>query len=647
VARRTRFFWLALVLISIASITWWAPCQSKDKTTPQVSFSDRLRVYIDDYTRNIEVAKNEHASVNYTDRMARAWCYYQLGEYEKAVDDYTVVLQYKTTPISKPTFTTAWLGRAAAYAALGRNEEAVDDYNKALASLQHDLSLSWSTFFVLTAVVMTILGIALCYLSFVFFGPNGLWSRRMKESYIPQEFRPAHRQLIREFGAPLQSGGLPLGVRIDKNPFHAGLPSQLSIPARVRSDNPHVLILGREGKGKTDLLVNMIGHDIESAEQSVVVVDSNGELIDSLLSWTNAHPKAAEFTNRIVLVDPLKPGSTPPYNPLEFPDDNDLTGVTYSVVNGFRAVYNEPPGGSGWNMQTTCILRDAVTLLMANGKSLADLPTLLSENDFRDILLEKIETRRNERTEYAALLDAWARYRRMARTDQWIRWIEPILNRLNPMLGDPRMRPLLTGEKSELNLKKVIRERQILLVRLPLPQLFCEGQLLGGLLVAGLKQAAMSYSRSGPVARCSLYTCDFEKFMHKETYDTITSNTDKIKIGLVAASNTLQEIPEEYRTQVLLKSGTLCVFAVTKQDAELLGPQMFRLDGQRIAQTNIRNLFDKTSLVPIAEEERLNTDRLMGQPEGTYYCYRVGSMAGVFRLRVSSLVPTGSSIVAA
>ena len=60
---------------------------------------------------------------------------------------------------------------------------------------------------------------------------------------------------------------------------------------------------------------------------------------------------------------------------------------------------------------------------MANGKTLIDLPSLLNDNDFRDVLLESIEKRKRERAEYITLLETWGQYKKLARTDQWITWV--------------------------------------------------------------------------------------------------------------------------------------------------------------------------------------------------------------------------------
>ena len=169
-------------------------------------------------------------------------------------------------------------------------------------------------------------------------------------------------------------------------------------------------------------------------------------------------------------------------------------GTASSIVHGFKAIYHEPPGSQNqWSPQTAHILRNAAMLLMANGKTLVDLPTLLQDNDTRDIMLAaNIEKRKDERIEFATLLETWGQYKRLARTEEWIRWFEPILNRVSPTLINLRIRPILTQTKGEINLKQLILDKKILIVKIPKGQLHDDANLLGSLIVTSLKQAAIT-----------------------------------------------------------------------------------------------------------------------------------------------------------
>ena len=496
-------------------------------------------------------------------------------------------------------------------------------------------------FFMQVALGIIGFGVVMAMVSLRFFGPSGLLNIWAKKEYIPSQFKSQHFKMVKEMGKRVTTGGLPLGARVDWGIHQFWLPRQLAMPAAMREKNPHMFMIGAGATGKTRLMASMIAQDIESNDRAVVLVDSDGGLADLILNWIASRPNGADIAKRVIIVDPTYRGGQPlGYNPLEFPEDEDLQNAASSLVFGFKAAYTEPPGAqSQWNQQTANILRNSSILLMANNKTLTDLPVLLSDNDFRDVLLERIEQTKNTRSEFITLIDAWTNYKRLARTDQWITWIEPILNRVQPMLSDPRIRAILTKEKSELDLKKVISERKVLIVRIPQGQLEKNGNLLGSLMVAGLKQSALSLcARSQHKRRpCALYLDEFESFIEKETFDAITTETRKLQIGFCGASKTLQILPEDFRSKIIINCGVMAIFALAKKDADMLGPQMFRVDGRKIKHQTINNVFNKVNTSPqfelIMDEEKLNIDRVVGQEKQTYFCYRVGSVAGVFCLK--------------
>ncbi len=496
-------------------------------------------------------------------------------------------------------------------------------------------------FFFNVAIGIVGIGVAIAMLSLKFFGPSGLLNIWAKKEYIPSQFKAQHFKMVKEMGKPLRAGDIPLGMREEWGLHQFWLPRSLCLPSEVRDKNPHILIVGAGATGKSRLLASMAAQDIKNNDRAVVVIDSDGSLADLLLDWIASQPDASALAKRVLVVDPTNNINETTYNPLEFPPDGDLQNTASALVFGFKAAYTEPPGSqTQWNQQTANILRNCAVLLMANNKTLTDLPVLLSDNDFRDVLLEKVEAEKHQRSEYITLVDAWTNYKRLARTDQWITWIEPILNRVQPMLSDPRLRTILTKPKSDLDLREVICQKQVLIVKIPQGHLDRNGNLLGSLMVAGLKQAALSLSsRKNSKKRhpCSLYLDELDSFIEKETFDSITTETRKLQIGFCGTSKTLQTLPEDFRNQLIINVGVIAIFALAKKDADMLGPQMFRVDGRKVKHQTIQNVFNKVNSSPqfelIMDEEKLNIDRVVGQEKQTYFCYRVGTVAGVFRMK--------------
>jgi hypothetical protein len=490
-------------------------------------------------------------------------------------------------------------------------------------------------------------GVALALLAVLFstklFSSDGLLNIWRKKEYIPSQYKSQHMKLVQEYGGKPARGGTPLGKRVDWNIFQMFAPTELSLPPHQRETNPHMVVLGTGAKGKTRLIANMIAHDIESNDRAVVVIDTDGRLVDLMMRWLGSHSRRDELAERVTVIDPTRSASnrkTPSYNPLEFPKNGDIQSAASSVVNGFKAIYSEPVNSqTQWSPQTANILRNAVLLLMANGRSLSDLVTLLSENDFRDVLLERVEKHVSSRPEFITLIEAWAQYKRLARTDQWISWVEPILNRVQPVLGDPRVRPLLTGQENTIDLQDIVNKGKILFVKIPHGRLDRNGCLFGSLLISGLRQAAMACSSSGAPRKrpCAVYLDEMDNMIAKETFEQLTTETRDLQIGLVACSKTLQSLPEDFRHTVPILAGTMACFAMARKDAEMLGPQMFRVDGRKIKHATLANVLNPINTSPqfelISDEEKLNVDRVVGQEERTYFCYRVGTTAGVFQLK--------------
>jgi len=493
-------------------------------------------------------------------------------------------------------------------------------------------------FFTITAICLLGLGVVILVLSVKIFGPGGAMNVWEKQKYIPGQFKPQHNKMVSELAKPLKPGGLPLGRRMEWAPWKFWEPKTLCLPPEVRNTDPHMLVLGAGAKGKSRLIASMLTHDIESNQRAVVLIDSDGGLVELITRWIAAHPKGKEIAKRVTVLDPTYKGNTLGYNPLEMPEDGDLQSAASSLVYGFKAIYTEPPGAqSQWNAQTANILRNSALLLMANGKTLTDLPTLLNDNDFRDVLLEAVEKKKGERAEYITLLDTWGQYKRLARTDQWINWVEPILNRVTPMLGDSRIRSILTKPVGDIKLAKLIEGKKVLLVKVAKGQLDENANLLGSLLVTGVKQAALSLADNPKQQPIALYLDEFDKFIEKETMDSIANETDKFKIAFIGAIKTLQHLPEDFRNQLVINVGTMCCFALAKKDGDMLGPQMFRVDGRKIKHQTLQNFFNKVNTAPsfelISDEEKLNIDRVVGQEARTFFCYRVGTVAGVFHMK--------------
>lgn len=471
------------------------------------------------------------------------------------------------------------------------------------------------------------------------FGPNGYINIKSRKQYVPTRHKGDQNKWLSQYGRGLTAGSLPLGTRIDWAPWHLA-PRRLNLPADLRVTNPHILAVGGSGKGKTRLLAGMAVHDIECGDRAVIIVDPDGALSDLVVRHIARHPDVAELTRRLRIIDGTRDLPLA-FNPIREPSDGQLQNMASSVVAGFRAIYTPAPGQQQtWTQQTAHILRSALLLLAVNGRSLGDLPTLLTDNDERDLLLQTVEARKNECAELLMISESWSRYRKLARSEQWLDWVEPILNRLQPVLGDPKLNAIISSGKHDVDFRSVLENQGVVIVKLPRARFGDHASLVGALVVGCVQNAALSLSHEDDACRhpASLYLDDFSSFLDKDMFQLVSNDTRRYGLGLICSTRSLQEIPEDYRNYVVNNVGNMAAFACAPKDAEALGKQIFRVDGRQAKQRTIQHIFNAVNTAIsnydlIADEEKLNMDRIIGQEDRTFFWYKVSSVAGVFNMR--------------
>jgi Type IV secretion-system coupling protein DNA-binding domain len=444
------------------------------------------------------------------------------------------------------------------------------------------------------------------------------------DTQVPPHYRKNQEQALRAMIVPATVGSLPIGRRLDCNPWIPESQKSLTISSDARQRDPNILLIGSTGCGKTRHLANLVMADIESGNRAVIVIDSDGALVDLVDDWISRNKRQAELSTRVLHLNPSDPANSLTYKPINCDWSRSLS-ISTALVRVMETISKEPPGSqSVWNQQSANIFRNSVMLLIANNKTLADLPTLVTDNDFRDILLEALEKKKEDFPECMTLLTTWNQYKRLARTDQWITWVEPILNRLSPALTDPRIRSIITASTNSLNLQDVIARKQILLVHANEDEFDSSAILLGALIVAGVKEATAHESR-GKQKQTSLYLDTLDKFVGPQLFELILSDTSSPSVEIIGAMRSLQKLPEYFRHELLKRMGTLICFTVGREDAELLAPRIFRFDTFR------RSVSSQVSEQKSHDASAI--DRLMHQPFRQFYCYKLGTASGVFRLR--------------
>jgi hypothetical protein len=332
----------------------------------------------------------------------------------------------------------------------------------------------------------------------------------------------------------------------------------------------HVYTIGKTGTGKSTLLETLIGQDI-AARHGLCLIDPHGDLVERVVA---AMP-ADRITDLHYLNVPDIAQSFG-YNPLRKVHSSLIPLAASGIMEAFKKHWED-----AWGVRMEHILRNAVYALLENdGATLPDILRLLRDKPYRRQIVSRL---RNEQVKDFWRLE-FEQYSFRYRADA----IAPIQNKVGALLADPRLRRLFVEPLRPLRFRRLMDNKQILLVNLARGQVGEDtAALLGSLLVTTIGLAAFSRSNIPEDERAPffLYLDEFQNFT-TGSVATMISELRKYKVGLVLANQHLGQLTEEVRDAVLGNVGTLISFRVGPNDASLLAKEF----GERFTPLDMMNL---------------------------------------------------------
>jgi len=343
----------------------------------------------------------------------------------------------------------------------------------------------------------------------------------------------------------------------------------VGIPQKDRKR--HFYIIGTTGAGKTKLLQNLIIQDIVF-NRGFDVIDPHGDLIEDVKGWLFTYFKGS-FTDNVVLFDPTDPNFTATFNPLECIGDKkdfDPAGQAEKLCLAFEKIWPK-----AWGDRMADLLRSSLTVLAESELTLAEIPLLLTNDDFRQKVLAK-STDQIAKDYFFGRFNKWTAKTRGE-------WSESTLNKVNAFLSNKKARHILSAKKSSFNLREIIDGQKILLVNLAKGDLMITGDLLGALLMAKIQMAAFSRTDIPRSERTPfyLYVDEFQNFATK-SFNSILEEARKYGLHLILAHQLLSQLPDDLRDTILANCGTQVYFQLSRMDASLLAKEGFRIFGDII-----------------------------------------------------------------
>ena len=334
----------------------------------------------------------------------------------------------------------------------------------------------------------------------------------------------------------------------------------------------HLYVIGATGTGKTKFLEFLIQQDIEKGN-GFGVIDPHGDLIEDIKGFIACHyyyySQNPEILDRVVLIDPTDPEFTVTFNPLEKLPNVSIAEQVSELVAAFRKIWKD-----SWGPRMEDLLRNSLIALGETGHTLADLPRFLTDESFREEVLRGVS--------HPIAQDYFQRFNLLSKRTQ-LTWIEPVMNKINAFLADKQIRDIFSAPRSTFNLREIMDQGKILLVKLDKGRLKGSADLLGSLLLAKIQMAAFSRSElpSNKRKPFYLYIDEFQNFA-TESFAVLLSEARKYGLSLILAHQTLAQIPRELRELILGNTGIQLYFRLNRHDAQILAKEAFEYSGYEI-----------------------------------------------------------------
>jgi len=360
------------------------------------------------------------------------------------------------------------------------------------------------------------------------------------------------------------SDGLLLGMA--SHPHDSRKWENVFLPNRDRLK--HLYILGATGSGKTKLIENLIRQDI-LAGRGFCLLDAHGDLCNSIIQYLaylatiqNSFSFLEDLSNKLILIEPFNQQSVVGFNPLE-----TMRYSSFSQAAELIGIFKKFWQDAYWGPRMEELLRNTFITLSENGLTLLEASRLLTDSYFREKMIEGLK---NE-----VARDYWVnRYHALSDKMQTV-YREPVLNRMAVFIGDPGVRLMLGQARSTIDFRDIMDKGKWLIINLSKGQLRENAHLLGALLIAKIKLAAMTRAELPENERLPFYGFidEFQCYIG-EDFETILSEARKYGLGLTIAHQNLDQINLKLKTSILGNVGTQIIFRLSHHDALQMSQEM-------------------------------------------------------------------------
>ena len=328
---------------------------------------------------------------------------------------------------------------------------------------------------------------------------------------------------------------------------------EVSISDEARSQM--MTVIGGTGSGKTTLMLNGILSDAR-AGKGFAVFDPHGPLTRAVIAGLPENR-----LEDVSILDVTDSEHLVGVNPFACPEPR--TVLTMSATSSFLShIFNKIWGAGYDTPRLMQVLRAVTRVLIDNpGTTFAEIPLLFSNNDsVRASLVANVMN--------PSIVSFWEGYNRRSQREK-DELIASTLNKVMNFLDNDLIRAIVAQSNTTLDVRKIMAEGKILLVRLS-PQFSEASGLIGATLIAQLLMA--SYSRAGTLEHertgFALWCDEYQRYATSD-FATLCTEARKADLQLCLAFQVLDMI-EDFNIAAALQAGTLVTLRVSGNDSKVL-----------------------------------------------------------------------------
>jgi hypothetical protein len=342
-----------------------------------------------------------------------------------------------------------------------------------------------------------------------------------------------------------------------------------TIPTSARSEHTH--ILGGSGHGKTELLKLLITDDLIDAVlhgRSVLIMDSQGDLLDSIIRLGFFHPEWGSLRDRLIIIDPNEIEIPPALNLFSL-TTNDIDALSrekkiQSAVSLYAYLFGELLGAELTQRQGT--------LFAYLGRLMIQIPKA-TIHTLKDVL----ENGEKYRVHMDALDGSAKSFFKTKFFDPSFRPVKTqIINRLWGILGTGTLDRMFSSPEMKIDLGHAFKSGKIVLVNTAKELLKDEASSFFGKFILSLvshsivERASVKEKDRMPV---SIFIDEAHEYLD-DVMATLFNSARKYKVSLTIAHQNLDQLSTPLRSSIASSTSVKLCGGLSEKDARAVAGDM-------------------------------------------------------------------------